>query len=139
LSYKTAQFLIRTQKYLELLEARDTKSALQCLRNEITPIQQSAEKLHLLSGQVVMSLRKPNERTNQLTNLNHSNLSPSFFLLEFSLLMCTDVEEIKAKAKWDGTKGLSRSLLLTNLRRMWDVPFFLVHSFFLLYISSLFI
>lgn len=44
-----AQFLIRQQKFLELLEAQKTMKALHVLRNELTPLGQSIDRLHQLS------------------------------------------------------------------------------------------
>lgn len=44
------RFWVRQQKYLELLEQRDTTSALMALRNDLTPLSQDTEKLRLLSS-----------------------------------------------------------------------------------------
>ncbi|CAG8522629.1 10420_t:CDS:10 [Funneliformis caledonium] len=44
------RFLIRQQKYLELLEARQIKKALIVLRNELTPLDFNLERLHSLSS-----------------------------------------------------------------------------------------
>jgi len=41
--------LIRQQKYLELLEARQIKKALIVLRNELAPLEFNSERLHSLS------------------------------------------------------------------------------------------
>ncbi len=46
----TMRFWVRQQKYLELLEQRDTTSALMALRNDLTPLSQDTEKLRLLSS-----------------------------------------------------------------------------------------
>lgn len=43
------RFLIRQQKFLELLEQAQTKKALSVLRSELAPLQHSPERLHLLS------------------------------------------------------------------------------------------
>jgi hypothetical protein len=43
------RFWMRRQKYLELLEARDTGRALMVLRTELTPLNQEIENLHSLS------------------------------------------------------------------------------------------
>ncbi|KAL7274955.1 hypothetical protein RUND412_002109 [Rhizina undulata] len=43
-------FAMRQQKFLETLEARDVSRALYVLRNEITPLNQSVERLHALSS-----------------------------------------------------------------------------------------
>lgn len=47
-----ALFLIRQQKFLELLEAQKTMKALHVLRNELTPLGQSIDRLHHLSRYV---------------------------------------------------------------------------------------
>ena len=44
------RFLLRRQKYLELLEDRDHGSALMVLRQELTPLRQDVGQLHILSG-----------------------------------------------------------------------------------------
>ena len=44
------KFLIRQQKYLELLEQRDVGAALGVLRNELTPLKKDVERLHFLSA-----------------------------------------------------------------------------------------
>lgn len=49
------QFLIRQQKYLELLEKSETMQALHVLRTEITPLGQNIERLHLLTSLVLCS------------------------------------------------------------------------------------
>jgi WD repeat-containing protein 26 len=43
------RFWIREQKFLELLEQRDTSRALTVLRSELTPLFQDTQKLHFLS------------------------------------------------------------------------------------------
>jgi len=57
--FKNIQFLIMTQKYLELLETRDLKMALLVLRNEITPLNQDISKIHRLSS--LMMCASPEE------------------------------------------------------------------------------
>ncbi|ORZ03909.1 WD40-repeat-containing domain protein [Syncephalastrum racemosum] len=49
------QFLIREQKFLELLEAKKTMKALQVLRNELTPLKRDTDRLHQLSSFIVCS------------------------------------------------------------------------------------
>lgn len=44
------RFWLRQQKYLELLEKRDSAKALLVLRNELTPLYQDTSKLHFLSS-----------------------------------------------------------------------------------------
>ncbi|KAG2213245.1 hypothetical protein INT46_002466 [Mucor plumbeus] len=80
------QFLIRQQKFLELLEKQETMQALHVLRTEITPLGQNTERLHLLT----------------------------------SLILCSNVDDIKEQASWDGTKGKSREDLLTDIQKFID-------------------
>ncbi|CAG8545721.1 3038_t:CDS:2, partial [Scutellospora calospora] len=49
------RFLIRQQKYLELLERREIKLALYTLRSELTPLAFNTERLHLLSSFIMYS------------------------------------------------------------------------------------
>lgn len=44
------RFCIRQQKFLELLEQRDYRQALNVLRTELTPLDQDSQKLHFLSS-----------------------------------------------------------------------------------------
>ena len=46
------KFLLRQQKYLELLENRDLNAALMVLRNELTPLKRDIGRLHALSRYV---------------------------------------------------------------------------------------
>lgn len=46
------KFLLRQQKYLELLENRDLNAALTVLRNELTPLKRDIGRLHALSRYV---------------------------------------------------------------------------------------
>ncbi|KAL4726100.1 hypothetical protein ACLX1H_006777 [Fusarium chlamydosporum] len=77
------RFWLRQQKFLELLEQKDTSRALVVLRSELTPLSHDTGKLHFLS----------------------------------SLLMCRSVDDLMAKADWDGAKGQSRKLLLSELSK----------------------
>jgi len=47
------RFWLRQQKFLELLEARDTGRALMVLRTELTPVYQNVHKLHFLSSLIM--------------------------------------------------------------------------------------
>ena len=49
---KEMLFMIRQQKYLELLEERDLGTALMVLRQELTPLHQDTTRLHTLSRYV---------------------------------------------------------------------------------------
>ncbi|KAF9265565.1 WD40 repeat-like protein [Marasmius fiardii PR-910] len=77
------KLLISKQKYLELLEAKKTHSALQVLRNELTPYSVDTDLLHNLT----------------------------------SLIMCSDPEDVRRRAEWDGASGTSRLQLLNDLQR----------------------
>jgi hypothetical protein len=84
------RFWLRQQKFLELLEQKDTSKALIVLRSELTPLSHDTGKLHFLSG----------------------------------LLMCRSVEDLMAKAEWDGANGQSRKLLLSELSSTYSVELF---------------
>jgi len=47
------KFLLRQQKYLELLEMRDLNTALVVLRSELTPLKKDVARLHFLSSLVM--------------------------------------------------------------------------------------
>lgn len=49
---QTVKFLIAEQKFMEHLEARETKKALSVLRNELAPLNRNQERLHQLSRYV---------------------------------------------------------------------------------------
>ncbi|KAF9318920.1 hypothetical protein BG003_010336 [Podila horticola] len=51
----SVKFLIREQKFLELLEARQIKSALVVLRSELTPLNQNMERVHSLTSFMMSS------------------------------------------------------------------------------------
>lgn len=53
------RFHIRQQKFLELLEERNHRQALNVLRNELTPLDQDAQKLHFLSS--LLMCQSPND------------------------------------------------------------------------------
>ncbi|TFK30111.1 WD repeat-containing protein [Coprinopsis marcescibilis] len=76
-----AKFLIKQQKYLELLEARKTNAALHVLRDELAPLNVDSDHLHTLS----------------------------------SLIMCSEPEDLRRRAHWDGAAGNSRRQLLNSL------------------------
>ncbi|KAF9469272.1 WD40 repeat-like protein, partial [Collybia nuda] len=77
-----ARFLISQQKYLELLEAKKTTSALHVLRNELAPLNVDSDELHTLS----------------------------------SFIMCSEPDDLRQRAGWDGASGTSRQQLLSNLQ-----------------------
>ncbi|KAF9792158.1 WD40 repeat-like protein [Thelephora terrestris] len=78
-----SRFLISQQKYLELLENRNTTAALMVLRNELAPHHVDPEHLYTLS----------------------------------SLIMCSTPEDLRHRAGWDGSRGNSRTRLLSNLQK----------------------
>ncbi|KAF9193419.1 hypothetical protein BGZ50_007491 [Haplosporangium sp. Z 11] len=51
----SVKFLIREQKFLELLEARQIKSALIVLRSELTPLNHNMERVHTLTSFMMSS------------------------------------------------------------------------------------
>lgn len=46
-------FAVLEQKYLELLELRELKKALHCLREEMSPLRHNVDRLHMLCGLVM--------------------------------------------------------------------------------------
>ena len=55
---KLMRFWIRQQKFLELLENRETGPALAVLRTELTPLDQDVQKLHFLSSLLMCQTRE---------------------------------------------------------------------------------
>ena len=84
----TMRFLLLEQKYLELLESKQDIEALQCLREEISPL--------------LPLLPQDTEKTQRVHQLS-------------SCMMCRSVEELKTCANWSGSKGDSRKLLVERL------------------------
>ncbi|KAI6660096.1 hypothetical protein LOD99_14437 [Oopsacas minuta] len=84
----TMRFLLLEQKYLELLETKQDIEALQCLREEISPL--------------LPQLPQDTEKTERVHQLS-------------SCMMCRSVEELKTCANWSGSKGDSRQLLVERL------------------------
>ncbi|SPO24373.1 uncharacterized protein UTRI_03641 [Ustilago trichophora] len=54
-SLRSIRFMLQKQRYLELLEARQTKKALNVLREKLTPLSHDTSQLHLLSSLVISS------------------------------------------------------------------------------------
>ncbi|KAI9726088.1 MAG: hypothetical protein M1828_002096 [Chrysothrix sp. TS-e1954] len=89
-------FLIRQQKYLELLELRDLGSALMVLRQELQPLHQEESRLHALSTLMMcktsddLKLKSSwdgtlgDSRKELLSQLSHS-ISPSAMIPEHRL------------------------------------------------------
>lgn len=94
-------FLIRQQKYLELLEKGDVAAGLACLRQELHPLHQNQRQLHALSSLIMC--RSPEEvktqaawdgadgtsRRQLLSNLS-SAISPSVMIPEHRLARLLD-------------------------------------------------
>ncbi|XP_072030182.1 WD repeat-containing protein 26-like, partial [Amphiura filiformis] len=78
------KFLLLEQKFLEHLEDGRVLEALQCLRQELTPLKFNTERVHVLSG----------------------------------FLMCTNTEELRKRADWEGKGGSSRAKLMEQLQGM---------------------
>ncbi|SCV68978.1 BQ2448_1998 [Microbotryum intermedium] len=51
--HTTVRFKIRQQKFLEALEAKETKKALFTLRNELAPLGHDSDRLHFLSSLIM--------------------------------------------------------------------------------------
>ena len=122
--WQEAKFLIGQQKYLELLEAQKTMPALNVLRNELAPLNASPDQLHSLTKCVYMD-----------TQMNELSLTPCLFII-ISLIMCSDAEDLRQRAGWDGAYGNSRLKLLANLQRMCSAalyPSVNVHTVVFLY------
>ncbi|KAF2220619.1 WD40-repeat-containing domain protein [Elsinoe ampelina] len=89
-------FLIRQQKYLELLEQRDLATALSVLRREITPLHRDTARLHTLTSLMMCptadELRQlakwdgahGDSRNNLLSDLS-SSIAPSVMIPEHRL------------------------------------------------------
>jgi len=88
------KYHILKQKYLELLENGEVEEALKTLRNELCPI-------------------APITSTNQIVDNNSTALQQLHTLT--SLLLCSDAESLRKRAKWDGKTGLSRERLLEEI------------------------
>ncbi|KAK5164652.1 uncharacterized protein LTR77_009858 [Saxophila tyrrhenica] len=101
----TLKFLLRQQKYLELLEGRDLNTALNVLRNELTPLKRDVPRLHALSGLLMCQseddLRSQAEwdgsqgssRTHLLSEISRS-ISPSVMIPEHRLAtLLSEVQE----------------------------------------------
>ncbi len=107
------RFWLRQQKFLELLEQRDTGRALMVLRSELTPLYQDTIKLHFLSRYGCTDFSE---------NLQCVKSKEGSLLTQHSLLMCQSVDDLKVKAAWDGAEGESRHLLLSDLSRKSSNP-----------------
>nr|OQO25546.1 hypothetical protein B0A51_06865 [Rachicladosporium sp. CCFEE 5018] len=90
------KFLLRQQKYLELLERRDVEAALGVLRNELTPLKRDIGRIHTISALMMCSspaeLRalaswdgaQGTSRSDLLSTISRS-ISPSVMILEHRL------------------------------------------------------
>ncbi|KAK3704614.1 hypothetical protein LTR37_013713 [Vermiconidia calcicola] len=90
------KFLLRQQKYLELLENRDLNTALNVLRNELTPLKRDIGRLHALSSLIMCQsaedLRSQadwdgaqGESRNHLLSEISTSISPSVMIPEHRL------------------------------------------------------
>ena len=91
--------MISRQKYLELVEAKKPTSALQVLRNELAPLNVDSDELHTLS---------------RLAFAICARFWTNIVVLR-SLIMCTEPEDLRRRAGWDGASGTSRRQLLEIL------------------------
>jgi hypothetical protein len=122
------KFYTRRQKYLELLEKRKIPEALNCLRNELSPIGLFPDlyhlsRLHLTHSSILLFYLV------NCTQILHVNVYLfDLFMFSFSLLMCTSGEEVKRRAKWDGANSKSRSELLYKLHGTFHSNFHRVNN-----------
>ncbi|KAI8371809.1 WD40-repeat-containing domain protein [Blakeslea trispora] len=122
------QFLIRQQKFLELLEQSETMQALHVLRTEITPLGQNTDRLHLLTSLVLCSSiddvkqqaswdgAKGLSRGNLLSQIQHY-IDPSAMIPKQRLL-----ELINQSLEWQ-----KRSCLYHNPRQETEFSLFSNH------------
>ncbi|KAF9014052.1 WD40 repeat-like protein [Cyathus striatus] len=96
---RDTRFLISQQKYLELLEAKKTTSALHVLRNELAPMHALPQE-PASSGEEADRFRMLEDRLHMLS----------------SFIMCSEPEDLRKRADWDGASGRSRHQLLDNLQ-----------------------
>ena len=137
------RFLVCRQKYLELLEAGNTTDALKCLRQQLAPLEAQLVVEHAPSSappavssaaaappangaanghqqpQPQPPLPPPPAGAPQQDPPLPSSASPQLGpLQELScLIMCGSINELKARAGWEGTHGGSRAALLQDLQR----------------------
>ena len=97
----TLKFLLRQQKYLELLENGDVRTGIVVLRKELTPLKRDIGRVHALSACVRTRLQCP--------------LHSTLVLMCLSLMMCPSAPDLRAQADWDGSEGSSRANLLSDL------------------------
>lgn len=107
--WQTVRFKIAEQKFLEYLEARDTKRALSVLRNELAPLNHNPDRLHQLSRCVMDD-----------SLLIHGKDMHSVMLcfLHYSFMMCGTAEELRERSNWLGSGEASRRQLLESLQSM---------------------
>jgi WD40 repeat protein len=110
------KFLIYEQQYLEILESKNLLHALQCLRENISPLQVHQSRVKLLS---------------RCALFNFFLVFFSVYLLQ-SLLMCQSLAEIREKATWEGATGGSRAALLKKLQGIFFENFIIIIYFFFL-------
>eukprot|EP00939_MAST-03C_sp_MAST-3C-sp1_P004587 g4587.t1 len=88
------RYVILRQKYLELLESLDLEAALACLQKELAVICEQVKYYE----------------SNDSSFLLGSSLRKDLHELA-SLVLCTTVEELRERARWDGANGTSRQRL----------------------------
>eukprot|EP01113_Clastostelium_recurvatum_P038492 TRINITY_DN5772_c0_g1_i1.p1 TRINITY_DN5772_c0_g1~~TRINITY_DN5772_c0_g1_i1.p1 ORF type:complete len:776 (-),score=189.68 TRINITY_DN5772_c0_g1_i1:1205-3241(-) len=126
LDLRCVQFLIMSQKYLELLEARKLREALQCLRVELTPLTSTHKNDAMISSPSASS-SSSSGKARVVTPLDEISQGgdgddddPDDLVSDLhrlaSYMMCADAASLKQKAKWDGATGASRKSLLDQIR-----------------------
>ncbi|KAJ0342003.1 hypothetical protein COL922a_001740 [Colletotrichum nupharicola] len=118
------RFWLRQQKFLELLEQRDTSKALMVLRTELTPLYQDTQKLHFLSS-LLMCQSTEDLKAKAEWDGAHGQ-SRKVLLSELSTLELTDLngEVWQVQFSHDGKRlaacGSGEAVVI------WDLPSFSV-------------
>lgn len=95
-SISRVKMAIYEQKYLELVERRDTINALAWLRNELIQSTQQIEGYDNYKGR--------------------KNFTKEKIKILSSIIMCKNLQEIQNYIDWDGAEGSSRKKLLEELQ-----------------------
>jgi len=107
-----AHIIVLRQKYLELLERGSAEEALQCLRNQLTPLYQQHVQHsfpHGRSGSAVLPSVAGGSISSSLT-LGGDSLS-----WLGSLLLCQSASDLRIRSAWSGASGGSRDAILRQL------------------------
>jgi len=132
---KKTRFLVFQQKFLELLESKQTKLALECLRNEISPLGHDIKEVHKLSSLMLCpNVEELYKKANWDGMKGHSRekvvsslrgvLPPSLLLPEKRLqnLLHQSLHHQKKKCLYHNTLDESISLLAEHKCERTQVP-----------------